>query len=117
MDQGTHEAPPPIAWASDALRDVAAERRRQIEAEGWTPKHDDNEHDNGTLAAAGSAYALAAADLLNPLSRGDGDFTNTPPMGWPWDREWWKPGDARRMLVKATALLLAEIERIDRAAG
>jgi len=24
MEQGTHEAPPPIAWASDALRDVAA---------------------------------------------------------------------------------------------
>lgn len=101
---------------TDALRDVAAERRRQIEAEGWTPGHDD-EHDNGTLAAAGCAYALAAADSLHPMSRGDGDFMTTPPLMWPWEREWWKPGDARRMLVKAGALVLAEIERLDRAAG
>lgn len=48
MDQGTHEVPPPIAWGSDALRDVATERLRQIESEGWTPEHDD-EHKAGGL--------------------------------------------------------------------
>lgn len=34
---------------------------------------------------------------------------------WPWDREWWKPKDRRRNLVRAAALLIAEIERLDRA--
>jgi len=34
-----------------AALDVLAERRRQIEAEGWTPEHDD-EHDAGALALA-----------------------------------------------------------------
>ena len=109
MDQGTHEAPPPIAWASDALRDVSAERRRQVEVEGWTPEHDD-EHNACELSDAAACYALGseAADV--------GDV----PGCWPqsWDESWWRPSqDRRRNLVKAAALLLAEIERLDRAAG
>ena len=36
---------------------------------------------------------------------------------WPWDAEWFKPSSSRRDLVKAAALLLAEIERDDRAAS
>jgi hypothetical protein len=35
---------------------------------------------------------------------------------WPWDRAYWKPRGPRNNLVKAGALILAEIERIDRAA-
>ena len=109
-------AAPLLQWSSQAVMDVAAERRRQVEAEGWTPEHDD-EHDPGELAAAGASYALCAADDLHPLSQGDGDYRNGPPPFWPWAREWWKAGDTRRNLVKAAALLLAEIERLDRAAG
>lgn len=30
---------------------------------------------------------------------------------------WWKPGAPRRMLIKAAALIVAEIERLDRAAA
>lgn len=115
MDQGTHDTPPAIAWASDALRDVAAERRRQIEVEGWTPEHDDADHDPGELASAACAYTLTAADELHPMSQGDGAFKRHPPNVWPWGEEGWKPGnDPRRMLVKAGALILAEIERLDR---
>lgn len=33
---------------------------------------------------------------------------------WPWSREWWKPKNPRRDLVKAGALIVAEIERLDR---
>ena len=98
-----------------AARDVLAERRRQIEAEGWTPQHDDN-HDAGELASAASAYALAAADELDPRSRGAGAYPTRLPGMWPWDCDSWKPDDPRRMLVKAGALILAEIERLDRAA-
>lgn len=104
-----------------ALQDVIAERQRQINAEGWSTEHDD-EHDAGELAAAAIAYALNAADVLNPASQGDGDYGMNPPDVWPWDAGWWKPSGsndnqhgARRDLVKAAALILAEIERIDRA--
>lgn len=37
-----------------------------------------------------------------------------PVCGKPWDEKWWKPKNPRRDLVKAGALILAEIERIDR---
>lgn len=36
---------------------------------------------------------------------------------WPWDESWWKPTTPRRDLVKAAALILAEIERLDRMAA
>lgn len=104
-----------------ALMDIFAERQRQVSVEGWTPDHDDDAHDSGDLAAAASAYALAACDRLNPYSQGDGGFDASlngglhdehPPM---WPDEWpWKPASPRRMLEKAGALILAEIERIDR---
>ncbi len=99
-----------------AARDVLAERHRQISGEGWTPEHDD-EHDGGDLAAAAATYCLAVADQLNPLSQGDGGYCDgAPPESWPWAEEWWKPtaNDPRRMLVKAGALVLAELERLDR---
>lgn len=98
---------------SQAAHDVLAERLRQMTAEGWSLQHDDD-HDGGDLAAAASAYALYAADELNPQSQGDGDFGRATPPMWPFSRRWWKPEDPRRALVKAGALILAEIERIDR---
>lgn len=100
-------APPPIAWASDALRDVAAERRRQIDVEGWTPEHDDVVG-GGVLADAATCYAMFQG-TDSELPKGYYDL-------WPWDRGWWKPKDRRSNLVRAAALLLAEIERLDRAA-
>jgi len=88
----------------DAVRDVLAERRRQVEAEGFKPEHDD-QHDGGELALAAACYALACDP---PHGRS--------PNNWPWSESWWKPADDRRNLVKAGALILAEIERLDRAA-
>lgn len=98
-----------------AAQDILAERSRQITAEGYTTSHDD-EHSGGELAAAASAYVFAAADRLHPMSQGDGGFTaSEPPMMMP--QQWsFKPDDPRRMLVKAGALIIAEIERLDRAA-
>lgn len=37
---------------------IAEERRRQIEAEGWTAEHDKGENSNGQLAAAAASYAF-----------------------------------------------------------
>jgi hypothetical protein len=74
---------------------VLAERRRQVTAEGWTHEHDDV-HANSELALAAVCYITRNA------------------WTWPWEAKWWKPTTPRRNLVKAGALILAEIERIDR---
>lgn len=90
---------------------VLRERRRQIEHEGWTASHDDR-HDAGELAAAASAYAVNAADQLSPHSQGDGN--NEQPVMWPWGPDFWKPVSAMRDLERAGALVIAEIERLQR---
>ena len=88
-----------------ALRDIAAERRRQIEQEGWTPEHDDK-HVRGEIASAAASYSVAGLEGGEALAIGI----------WPWSVDWWKPKDRRRDLVRAAALIVAEIERLDRAA-
>lgn len=87
-----------------AILDVIAERQRQQSVEGWMPEHDD-EHCNGELAMAAVCYI----NETGTVNRNGGK-----PWGWPWDASWWKPNARRRNLVKAGALILAEIERIDR---
>lgn len=91
---------------SEAARDVLAERRRQVEVEGWTPEHDDA-HSAGEMARAAVCYALTDSRWRDVF-----DYRSW----WPWSTVWWKPTTRRRDLVKAGALILAEIERIDRAA-
>lgn len=71
------EAPKP---ASNPMADIATERRRQVEKEGYDAAHDD-EHKRGEIASAAIAYALNSVRTV----RG--------------------------------ALIVAEIECIDRAAG
>jgi hypothetical protein len=105
-------AAPPIragAAETDAARDVLAERQRQISAEGWTPEHDDA-HEEGSLACAAGCYAIHAS--LPDAARVPKVWA---PQDWPWGAEWWKPKDRRSDLVRAGALILAEIERLDRA--
>lgn len=91
---------------SDAARDLLAERARQVQEEGWTPEHDD-EHSNGEMAEAAACYAGTAHAPLSLKRRQCSGH-------WPWAAKWWKPSDARRDLIKAGALILAEIERMDR---
>lgn len=88
-----------------AILDVIAERHRQQSVEGWTPEHD-NAYQNSELADAAACYAIHAHNQ---------GFST--PSHWPWSPDWWKQSGARRDLVKAGALIIAEIERIDRAAG
>ncbi len=94
----------PKAW-----RDVMAERRRQTEVEGWTQDHDDA-HDEGELARAAAAYARHAGSDEDSRQVNSG---YAPEDLWPWTG-FWKPSSRRRDLVKAGALILAEIERLDR---
>lgn len=89
---------------TDAARDVLDERHRQIYAEGWTPAHDD-QHDECEMALAAIVYAESAVG-----------YHPSCPDTWPWSPKWFKPTTPRRDLVKAGALILAELERLDRAA-
>jgi NTP pyrophosphatase (non-canonical NTP hydrolase) len=103
------------AAAGPALDDIAAERQRQIEVEGWTPEHDDT-HDRRELARAAACYAvghMVEQELRDPVSTRR-VFKRSL---WPWSPDWWKPKDRRRDLVRAGALIVAEIERLDRAAA
>lgn len=87
------------------LCEIGNERVRQISDEGWTLGHDDR-HELAEIAAAAGCYALSAAG--NPEHQ-------VPPDEWPWGIQAWKPTTARRNLIKAAALIVAEIERLDRA--
>jgi hypothetical protein len=90
---------------SDGAGLIAAERRRQVEAEGWTPDHDDT-HTEGELTAAACCYVFYEGGRLMGLKRG------AVPRAWPWEPAWWKPSnDPTRNLVKAGALIAAEIDR------
>ena len=83
------------------IDEIAAERRRQMEGEGWAPEHDD------LLTKCELAYAAACYAMGRTLVQ----QVNL----WPW-HNWWKPKDRRHDLIRAAALIVAEIERLDRAA-
>lgn len=117
-DEDRFEAARDAGWIdptdqSKALIDVMNERARQWDGEGFSHDHDDQVNAEGGLIGAAICYALEARGWRN-----EGDMSRL----WPWDRGWWKPSGGswreplkgRRDLVKAAALLLAEIERLDR---
>ena len=79
---------------------IAVERERQIGEEGWSSSHD-SDYDRGQLAAAAACYA----------------WPDVKDEWWPWEEKWWKPKDDLRNLVRAGALIAAEIDRLQRADG
>jgi hypothetical protein len=99
------------AGLSSAAVDVLTERQRQISVEGWTTEHDDR-HPDGSLSMAAACYAAQAGTTLQ--SQEYSAAAVFVRVCWPWAPGWWKPSTPRRDLVKAGALILAEIERLDR---
>lgn len=97
-----------------AARDVLSERHRQQSAEGWTPQHDDT-HRAGQMADAAACYAASFRVFKQQEVVGLNYETYTQYVeGWPWSENWWKPRDRRRDLIRAGALILAELDRLDR---
>lgn len=92
---------------------IAAERSRQVEVEGFTAEHDD-EHFLGELAGAAACYAaLASRQAASGLNRAEAQ--SPPCQSWRWSHEWWKPSfDPVHNLVRAGALIAAEIDRLER---
>ena len=83
---------------------IAEERKRQIEQLGWDAEHD-AKHTRHELARAAACYATPG--YLRTIINGR-------PFGWPFNKHWWKPSpqDRKRELVKAGALIAAEIDRL-----
>lgn len=86
----------PAAVPSKGVQLIAAERERQVKVEGWTPAWD-TQHVHGEMAAAAASYLT-------------GDRAHWP-AGY-WDIEWYKPKDQLSNLVRAGALIAAEIDRL-----
>ena len=103
---------PPSGSLMSALMDVRDERMRQRMKLGWTEDHDDN-HTDGFLAVLGAAKALCATN--------DGHFDLRCGLSSCFDNhgvsdERIYNGTFRDLLTEAGALIVAEIERLDRAA-
>lgn len=105
------------------IDEIAAERRRQVLSEGWTVAHDD-QHTDESLALAAACYAIPNGHRrMRPEATGSYSESRCAapvkdvPVQWPssWHPCWWNPKDRRRDLIRAAALLVAEIERLDRA--
>lgn len=84
---------------------IRVERQRQVEQEGFDSRHDD-QHDDEDLAAAAACYAFPASWKVEARNL------------WPWRASDWKPTPEDRIgeLVKAGALIAAEIDRLQRRA-
>jgi hypothetical protein len=88
----------------------AVEGLRQIDDGDVSTRHDDEYHGD-ELALAAARYARNSTACTYDLPEG-GKWI--PPLGWPWSSECWKSIDRRRDLVRAAALVVAEVERLDR---
>lgn len=90
---------------------IAEERQRQIEVEGFTSQHDEDNNEE-ELSAAAAAYAFAPF-MKDEIREG---YKTPPSPMWPkyWLAKWWKPcpNDRIRELQKAGALIAAEIDRL-----
>jgi hypothetical protein len=108
----------------DGAQLIVRERARQIAEEGWTYQHDDG-HRRGELADAAACYAMAASVAAHGVTMRDhygvrpGGVLNAPSAWlWPFEQAAWKPSDDPvRNLVKAGALIAAEIDRLRRQDG
>jgi hypothetical protein len=88
---------------SRGVDDIIAERQR-LEEIGIPPR--DRRYRPSDLPKAAAAYALAGVQRY----ANDG----WPELFWPWPRTRFRLGAPRDNLVRAAALIVAEIERLDR---
>lgn len=84
----------PTASTSPGVDLISDERYRQMDDEGWSEEHDARVNYSGQLARAASFYLSGKRE------------------DWPWAKVFWKPTTRQRDLVKAGALIAAELDRL-----
>lgn len=82
---------------------IAFERNRQKMEEKYSEIHD-SDHDNDELLLAAISYI---ENIIWPPIEGE-----SVPEIWPWEQESWKPKDRKRNLIRAGALIAAELDRM-----
>ena len=97
-----------MSCIKSGAQQIAAERSRQVLVEHFTVEHD-AAHTESELLAAAECYLIAAQ-----CKRGDDQLRRYALEHWPWEWDGWKPADKIRNLVKAGALIAAEIDRLQR---
>jgi hypothetical protein len=121
MNETTDTLPPPDRPSSAPLSSgadlIAAERRRQIDVEGWGAANDDGNTCYELLTAA--AIYISSSRLTLACARHGVDAApaiESLVADWPrtWHPKWFKSTTAIRDLVKAGALIAAEIDRLQR---
>jgi hypothetical protein len=93
---------------------IVEEIQRQIDVEGHT-LHQDVEYKKDELAIAAASYAMPETYRDYPRRIDSSvELKNTVPRMFPWSTQHWKPTPEDRIkeLVKAGALIVAEIERL-----
>lgn len=98
----------PSIGLQNVVIDAIMERLSQIHEKGFDELHDDNDLP-GDLAMAGIVYALLSVSELN----GNTSLAELAPQLWPW-KNYYKPKTLRENLIRSIALLVAEVERVDR---
>lgn len=91
-----------------AIELIKAERLRQIHDLGHSD-YTDSQYRDSELALAAICYAEAVAEPDASAKTMDKSRSS---YAWPWDEEYWRPSaDPIRNLIKAGALIAAEIDR------
>jgi len=84
----------------EIAQEILEEREKQ-KRKGWRAEQDD-QHVRGELANAAAAYAAADTPYT---------WNGVALYPWPWKQ---RSKDRRHCLIVAAALIIAEIERLDR---
>lgn len=96
---------------SPALAAFIRERIEQVEKHGFAPEHDAL-HDECELARGAAAYITAGLHM--ELGEDPSKAFAEAIAIWPWG-ELFKPGDYETCLIKAIAMLWAEVDRVHNA--
>jgi len=123
-----------VEFTTEGVTAVAAERRRQIQEEGFSAEHDKHHVSNALLYAAlcyldpvkkyvkvheggvffGGSMTTAVPTINLPSGpEGPGEYYILPRQFWPFEIEWWKPCPHNRVreIVKGLALGVAHLDQ------
>ena len=92
-----------------AIELISLERDRQINSHGYNAEHDQAENPNHELAQAASTYLNVAINEMTGSPIDAKMFAQMWPNSWP--KSSYKPESKMRNLIRAAALIAAEIDK------